>query len=131
MLYFDPFGQYDIIIFHNFYFSIFWSLLVNTTHNTSQIQQWNAKKRCGIFSKLTIKTLEECQCLWRSLCQWGHSCGYNCTWICFNICLSIIYLVHSEVLDEVNTCTTLTNKQNIDMWILYYAIILCSIMLTV
>ena len=33
----------------------FWSLLVSPASNTPQIQQWNAGKRCGIFSKLTVK----------------------------------------------------------------------------
>ena len=42
-------------MFHNFYLSALWSLLVNPVSNISQIQQWN-KKRCGIFSNWAIKT---------------------------------------------------------------------------
>ena len=54
---FDPFGPYYMIcacpcMFHNLYLSVHWSLLVNTAGNTSQIQQWNAEKRCRVFSKV-------------------------------------------------------------------------------
>ena len=57
-----------------------------------QIQQWNTKKRCGIFSKLTMKTPEEHQCFLMSPCQWGSSGGHSCSWPCFNINIFIIYL---------------------------------------
>ena len=58
-----------------------------------QIQQWNTKKKSGIFSKLKMKTPEERQCFLMSPCQWGHSGQYSRTWICFNIYLSIIYFI--------------------------------------
>ena len=57
------------------------------------IQQCNTKKKCGIFSKVTMKTPEERQCFLMSSCQWGRSGGHSCTWICFNIYLSIIYFI--------------------------------------
>ena len=40
----------------------------------SQIQEWNTKKKCGICSKLTIKTLERHQYFLMFSCQWG---GFN------------------------------------------------------
>ena len=79
-------------------FLIFNCLYVNLGWQTQpvtlpQIQQWNTKKMCGIFSKLTMKTPEEHQCFLMSPCQWSHSGGYSCTWICFKIDLSIIYFI--------------------------------------
>ena len=55
-----------------------WSLLVKPAGNTPQIQQWNAGKRYGIFSKLIVKTLERRQRFLMSLCQWGRSGVFFC-----------------------------------------------------
>ena len=48
---------------------------------------------CGIFSKLTMKKLEERQCFLMPSFKWGCSGRYSCTWICVNIYLSIICFI--------------------------------------
>ena len=81
-------------MFHNFLF-VFTLISVGKTQPAifPQIQQWNTKKSCEFFSKLTLKTPKECQCFLMPSCQWGLSGGYSSTWICFNIYLSIIYFI--------------------------------------
>ena len=49
------------------------SLLLNPAGSTPQVQQWNAEKRGGIFSKLTVKAPKRCQCFLMSLCHCGCS----------------------------------------------------------
>ena len=58
-------------IFHNIYVSAFWSPPVTQPATLSQIQEWNTKNRCGICSKLMIKTSELHQCFLMFSCQWG------------------------------------------------------------
>ena len=70
------------LMLHNFVsalacFIIFTSLPFDLGRYTqqatlSQIEQWNTKKRCGICSKLTMKTSERHQCFLMFSCQWGH-----------------------------------------------------------
>ena len=61
------------------------------------------RKKCGIFSKLAMKTPEEHQCFSMSPYPLGRSGGYRCTWICFNIYLSRIYFMWYKVrYTEVN-----------------------------
>ena len=67
--------------------------MVNEASNIPQIQEWNNKKRYGNFSKLRMKTPDECQCFFMSSSQWGHSGQYSCMWICFYIYLPIIYFI--------------------------------------
>ena len=76
MLQFDQFGYYGIIcvyrcMFHNFYLSVLWSL---------RNSRMNTKKKCGIFSELTIEIQERRQCFLMSSSQWGRSGVFFLTW---------------------------------------------------
>ena len=91
------------LILHNLYLCLHvsWFLFVCTLITAGKSSQQHFPKfnseiinrKCGILSKLAMKTGEKRQCFLMSPCHWGRSGGYICTWICFNIYLSIIHLI--------------------------------------
>ena len=99
-------------MFHNFYLSALWSLLVNAASNTFQIQQWNTKKRCRILKNEDVGGINK----WRHQrnvmflmypCQWVHTAGCK-TWNCFNMYLSKIYFIwYTARYTMGQTCVTL------------------------
>ena len=74
------------------------------------------KKRCGILSKLTMKTPEKRQCFLTPLCQQGLSGGYSCAWICFNIYLSIMYFMWWMLRNMRWKCVPPNVTRSIKLW---------------
>ena len=123
MLYFDPFGLYVIIctctcMFHNFYLSVLWLLLVNTASNNSPNSTMKHYEKLWNLVKVNNEgTPKERQCFLMSQCQWSHPGGYSSMWISFNIYLSIIYFIWCTARYTMRqTCVPLNNKRSTKLW---------------
>ena len=119
MLYLDLFGKYDITctrayMFCNFYLSVFWSVLVNAASNTSpnsktkyQEKVWNLFKVNNEDIRGTSKFLNISMSM--RLFWWIQLYLNLFQHLSFH---NLFRLVHGEVQDEVNTCSSWCHKKH-------------------